>query len=231
MVDAKSVGAVKEYTFEKVTSAASITAKFKKIEEKPDEHTKPTEPANPPKWHNPFTDVNENDWFYEAVKYVTENGLMNGTDNTIFAPNMNVTRAMFVTVLYRAEKQPNAGISSFADIESGVYYEKAVAWAAANGIVKGISETKFAPSDTISREQMAAIIHRYAAFKDFDTAISEATSYADSSNISDYAKESVAFCSENGIMSGKGSNTFAPQEYATRAEVATVLERVLKILQ
>lgn len=228
LVNGKSVGAVKEYTFDKVTASSEITAKFKKIVENP---ATSTEQPDPEKWENPFADVNEKDWFYEAVKYVNENGLMNGTDETTFAPDIEVTRAMFVTVLYRAEKQPNEGVSLFTDIESGSYYEKAVAWAAATGIVKGVSETKFAPGGMITREQMAAIIQRYAIFRGLDTTVSKTTSYADDANISDYAKEAVAFCTEHGIMSGKDSNSFDPLGHATRAEVASVLERVLKILQ
>jgi len=156
-----------------------------------------------------------------------------GIGSTTFAPNINVTRAMFVTILYRMENEPNVDISiiPFTEVESGSYYEKAVAWTNENGIIKGVSETEFAPNDTITREQMAAIIYRYAIFKGLDISTVNDTSYADSADISDYAKEAVAFCTENGIMNGVGSGQFAPKSFATRANIAAVIERVMKILK
>ena len=93
---------------------------------------------------NPFADIHKNDWFYDSVKYAYENGLMKGISNTEFAPDSDVTRAMFVTVIYRMENEPQADRCDFTDVASGSYYEKAVAWANANGIVSGISEKRFA---------------------------------------------------------------------------------------
>lgn len=226
LVDGKSVGAVNKYTFSKVIESVKITAKFRKTEENPVE---PAEANTQEKWKNPFVDVNEKNWFYEAVRYVNENGLMNGTDKTTFGPDIEVTRAMFVTVLFRAEKQPNAGVSSFIDIERGAYYEKAIAWATESGIVKGISKTQFAPSDTITREQMAAIIQRYAIYKGLDAVVSKTTSYVDKANISDYAKEAIAFCTVHEIMLGKNDNHLDPQGTATRAEVSAVLRRFTQL--
>ena len=222
IVNGKSVGKVLEYTFHQITSTSTITAIFQKIIDEPNDT-----------WKNPFTDVAENSWYYKAVKFVNEAGLMMGIGSTTFAPNINVTRAMFVTILYRMENEPNVDISiiPFTEVESGSYYEKAVAWTNENGIIKGVSETEFAPNDTITREQMAAIIYRYAIFKGLDISTVNDTSYADSADISDYAKEAVAFCTENGIMNGVGSGQFAPKSFATRAEITAVIERVMKILK
>ena len=231
LVNSKSVGAVKKYTFNSVTADASITAKFKKIEETPDAPSEPAESDIPEEWANPFTDTDENDWFYESVKYVNENGLMNGIDERAFAPDIEVTRAMFVTILYRAENQPDSAPSLFTDVQSGAYYEKAVAWAAENDIVNGVSDTEFVPDAIITREQMAVIIQRYAVYTGLDRTENKSLSFADSENISDYAKDAVAFCAEHGFMSGKSNNLFAPGDSATRAEVATVLTSFLKILQ
>lgn len=182
-------------------------------------------------WNNPFADVKSSDWFYDAVRFINELGIMGGIGGTTFAPHMDITRAMFVTVLYRAEGEPEADKSNFTDVETGSYYEKAVAWAEANGIVNGISATRFAPNATITREQMAAIIQRYAAYKGMDVTAAKAVSYADSASISGYSKEAVMFCTEQCIMSGKSSNKFDPKAHATRAEVAVVLQRVLTMLQ
>ena len=107
---------------------------------------------------NPFTDVKYDDWFYDSVKYAYENDLMKGISDTEFAPSSDITRAMFVTVIYRMEKEPQTESCVFTDVERGSYYEKAVAWANANGIVSGISQECFAPNEPITREQMAAMM-------------------------------------------------------------------------
>ncbi|MDP4117802.1 MAG: MBG domain-containing protein [Bacillota bacterium] len=217
LVNGESIGKVNEYTFEKITSAGTITAKFKKIE--------------PSEWKNPFSDVNENDWFYEAVKFVNEKGFMLGTTSSAFEPNGDVTRAMFVTVLYRIENEPNANTSLFNDLENGAYYEKAVSWASENGIVKGISETQFAPKENITREQMVAIIYRYAKYKGYDISVSGKTDYTDNASISDYAKGAVVWASNNGIITGDADGSFAPQDNSTRAQAAMVFMRIIENLK
>lgn len=155
---------------------------------------------------------------------------MNGLSNTTFAPGNNITRAMFVTVLYRIEKEPSSAENTFEDIESGSYYEKAVGWANANGIINGVSDTAFAPNANITREQIAAIMFRYAKYK--GTAPTGAWAirldYADTEDISDWAAEAVMFCKLKGIMQGKDGNLFAPKANATRAETAAILERYLQ---
>ena len=177
-------------------------------------------------WINPFTDVKKNDWFYDSVKYVYENNLMNGVSETEFAPDSNVTRAMFVTVIYRMEGQPQAGNTEFIDVESGSYCEKAVAWANANGIVSGISKELFTPDEPITREQMAAIIYRYAIFKGYDITSNGNTEYTDNGNISDYAKNAVNWAAEKLIMTGNANGSFAPKDNTTRAQAAAVFTRM-----
>ena len=182
-------------------------------------------------WKNPFTDVKENEWFYDSVKYAYENDLMKGISNTEFAPDSEVTRAMFVTVIYRMENEPQTEKCAFTDVESGSYYENAVAWANENGIVSGISEECFAPNEPITREQMAAIIYRYAAFKGYDITTSSNTSYTDNDDISDYAKDAVIWAAEKSVMTGNTDGSFAPKANTTRAQVASVFMRMVENLK
>lgn len=217
-----------EYDFaSRVTKSMTLYAKWTENAVMPTPTPTPTEPGA---WKNPFTDVHESDWFYSSVKYANENGLMKGTTDTLFAPDEDITRAMFVTVLYRIEKEPQAAAVGFSDIESGSYYENAVAWAAENGIVKGISDTEFAPNAHITREQMAAIAFRYAQFKGHDTAISGELSYTDNSSVSDWAKDAVIWAAEKEIMSGNTDGSFAPAANTTRAQAAAVFIRILEKL-
>lgn len=206
----------KKYDFAaKVTRSFTLYAKWT-------EDTK--KPANTDKALTSFTDVEAGSWYEEAVSYAAENNLFKGVSETEFVPGGSMTRAMLVTVLYRLENEPDAGTSSFADVESGSYYEKAVAWAGENGIVKGISDTEFAPDANVTREQIAAIIYRYADFKGIEAAHGEQskTVYDDNDKISDWAADAAAFCSAAGIMIGNDKNEFNPQGFATRAEVAKI---------
>lgn len=140
---------------------------------------KSDEPADKPvvqSWINPFSDVKKEDWFYDYVQYVSQNGLMNGTATSLFSPNEKLTRAMFVTVLYRSENEPKISMQNeFSDVQSGEYYEKAVVWAKENGIVNGYSETEFAPHNNITREQIATMVYRYAQYKNVDMSVGENT--------------------------------------------------------
>ena len=165
------------------------------------------------------------------MKYTYENGLMKGVADTEFGPDSAVTRAMFVTVIYRMEKEPQTKDCSFTDTESGSYYEKAVAWANENGIVSGISEDSFAPNEPITREQMAAIIFRYAAFKGYDITANGSTDYTDNGNISEYAKDAVIWAAENSVMTGNPDGNFAPKENTTRAQAAAVFMRIIENLK
>lgn len=175
----------------------------------------------------PFGDVKSADWFYNDVKYVYEKGMMAGTAADVFAPNTTTTRAMIVTILYRLEGSPAVtGTSSFVDVPAGQWYTDAVNWAAANQIVKGTSATTFAPNDSITREQMAAILYRYAQYKGYDvTKKADLSGYSDNSQISAYAKDALAWANAAKLINGVTNTTLAPQGNATRAQVSAILHR------
>lgn len=181
---------------------------------------------------NTFEDVNDDDWYYENVMYVTQNGFFNGLTDTTFAPNTNITRAMFVTVLYRAENEPKvSGETTFEDVDTTAYYAKAVVWGQQNGIIKGYSETEFAPDENITREEIATIMHRYAQYKGYDVSVGENTnilSYDDFNSISEYAIASVQYAAGSGLMKGKTESTFNPKDNVTRAETASILHRFIE---
>ncbi|MGO5029838.1 S-layer homology domain-containing protein [Candidatus Agathobaculum pullicola] len=174
----------------------------------------------------PFGDVASSAWYAEAVRYVYENGMMNGISANSFGPNATTNRAMIVTILHRLENTPAAASSSFTDVVAGSYYADAVNWAAANGIVNGVSETSFAPNTAVTREQMAAILYRYAQYKGYSvTASNSLTDYADASQISSYAIAAMQWANAEGLITGVTSTTLNPAGNATRAEVATILMR------
>ena len=175
----------------------------------------------------PFTDVTEGDWFYDAVRYAYETGLMDGVGDSLFAPNSETTRAQLVTILYRLEGEPEvSGTSGFTDVEAGTWYTDAVAWAAANGIVNGVSETEFAPGKDITREQLATILFRYAEAKGYDvSARADLSAYPDADQIQSYAAESVAWAVAEGLIQGFEDNTLRPAGNATRAQIAPILMR------
>ncbi len=174
----------------------------------------------------PFQDVKPGDWFYEAVEYVYEKGMMNGVTNTKFGPEATTTRGMIVTILYRLEGEPVAERSAFADVKADIYYALPIGWASANGIVKGHSAEKFGPEDEITREQMAAILYRYAQYKGYDvSAAADLSSFADAGQISSYAKTPLAWANAVGLVNGVGNHRIAPLHDATRAQVAAILMR------
>lgn len=182
-----------------------------------------------------FSDVKEADWFFADVAYVYEKGLMKGTAETpemLFSPNLFTNRAMFVTVLYRMEGEPKAGTSAFTDVEAGSYYEKAVAWAAANGIVNGMSPTEFGPMNNITREQTAKIIANYATYKKakIPAKATNITTFNDYSNISSWAVDSLQICADMNIIRGRSDNTIDPQGNTTRAETAAILKRLVEYM-
>mgnify|MGYP000794982012 FL=1 len=175
----------------------------------------------------PFTDVKTGDWFYEAVQYVYDKGMMTGVSADRFAPASTTTRGMIVTILYRLENEPAvSGGSAFTDVENGAWYADAVAWAAANDIVNGTSATTFAPNSPITREQMAAILYRYAAYKGYDVSQkADLSGYTDAASISGYAKDALAWANAQKLITGVTDTTLNPQGSATRAQVATILMR------
>ena len=181
---------------------------------------------NPGVVEMPFTDVKSGDWFYDSVGYVYGEGLMNGTSPTAFSPNQTTTRAMIVTILYRYEGSPAAGAATFRDVPAGQYYTAPVAWAAANGVVNGYSATQFGPNDTITREQMAAILYRYAQYKGYDVSgRADLSAYSDGNRVSSYARDAMAWANPAKLINGVDERTLDPAGSATRAQVATILAR------
>lgn len=174
-----------------------------------------------------FSDVTEADWFYDSVAYVFQNGLMTGTSETTFSPNLTTNRAMLVTILYRLEGSPEApSWSPFGDVPAGEYYAAPVAWAAWHGIVTGKTTTSFAPQDPVTREQMAAILYRYAGYKGYDRSRQgNLSQFADQDQIQDYARAALSWANGEGLITGKGAGILDPQGPATRAQVAAILQR------
>ena len=179
-----------------------------------------------------FSDVKKDDWYYGSICYAEQNRLLSGVSDTEFAPNEPLTRAELITALYRADGQSgfDMSVAPFTDVESGSECESAVIWAQQNGIVKGVSETEFAPDENITREQAAVIIYRYAKLKNIvpEIEFTIRLDYADSEHISDYACEAVAYCTIAEIMQGCENNIFAPKASLTRAEAAAILQRLFK---
>ena len=174
----------------------------------------------------PFADVQSSDWYYDSVRYVYDAGMMNGTEANMFSPDLNTTRAMIVTMLHRLENEPSVNSDSrFEDVLDGQYYSDAVAWAVQNDIVEGYSEAEFGPNDAVTREQLVAILYRYAVSCEYDvSATIELSGYEDADIVSDYAKVAMQWAVGTGIIKGI-ENTLAPQENATCAQVATMLMR------
>lgn len=152
---------------------------------------------------------------------------MQGVSATTFAPDQSTTRAMVVTILYRLAGEPGAPRNiAFADVAPGLWYTDAISWAAANGIVEGYSQDAFGPEDLVTREQLAAILYRYAAYKGADVSgRADLTGYADASAVSDWAREGVSWAVQAGLIQGRSATTLVPAGTSTRAELAAVLSR------
>lgn len=210
--------------------------------EEPDEPDRPIQPGKPSKpsdedkpeeLDEPFADVDELDWFYDAVVYVYNEGMMDGISATQFAPNSNLTRGMVVTMLYRLEDEPRVtGSSGFDDVASGAWYADAVSWAAENGIVNGVSDAEFAPNDNITREQLAAILYRYAEYNDYDVSgRDDLSEFTDRSSISSYALDAMRWAVDEGLITGITNTTIEPQGTATRAQAATMFMRFMSTVK
>ena len=200
------------YTFTMPNGQVTITATFLETEAPVGE---------------PFLDVNEGDWFYDAVAYAYENGLMDGVGGNRFAPNSATTRAQLVTILYRLEGQPAvSGDLPFTDVEAGTWYTNAVGWAAQNGIVNGIGDDTFAPGNDLTREQLVTILYRYAESKGYDVSASaDLAGYPDGEEIQAYAREAMAWAVAENIIQGMEDDTLKPAGNASRAQIATILMR------
>ena len=180
-------------------------------------------PATP--WVNPYTDVKESAWYYDSVSFATNRGLFNGTSATTFGPNDEMTRAMFVTVLYRLDGSPAIdGGTHFTDIFVDAYYYDAVKWANANGIVYGTDADKFSPDASVTREQMVTFLYRYANYKGVDTGYEASlAAFTDANSVSDYALHAMAWSVGADVIHGS-DGMLLPSGTATRAEVATMLK-------
>lgn len=205
-----------KYVFTMPASAVTVTGSFKA--------------ETPAPVALPFTDVKSGNWFYDAVKYAYEQGLMTGTSATTFAPNGTMNRAMIVTVLYRLEKSPAVtGASKFTDVPAGQWYSDAVAWAAANKIVNGYDETTFGPMNAVTREQMAAILFRYEQVKGLENVTLEENlnRFPDQNKISAYAIPALQWAVGQKIINGNADGTLDPTGTATRAQVAQIFTNLL----
>ena len=211
--DGKTVEVTKtsdtKYTFQMPGSAVTVKATFA---EKPDESKLP------------FTDVAESAWYYDAVVYVYENGMMTGTnDGTTFSPAMNLTRGMMAQVLYNIEKGTAGTAGTFTDVAAGAWYADAVNWAASKGIVGGYGDGTFGPEDSITREQMAVLLYNYAKYKGYDmTATADLTSFSDDEKVSDWAEYAMQWAVAEKLIQGS-NNALNPLGTASRAEVAQIL--------
>ena len=206
-----------------------------------DQPVGPVTPVNPGKPSTPttpdkptdgfkFTDVSRNDWFYGDVSYVYENGIMDGVSAETFAPNATLTRGMIVTILYRMENKPAVtGASKFTDVDANEWYGAPVAWAAGNGIVTGYSETTFGPNDPVTREQLAAILYRYAVYKGMSAVTLEQnpSRFTDTDQISAYAVPAMNWAVGKGLING-ADGKLSPKASATRAQVAAIIHRYLE---
>ena len=214
-IDLKDKGEGK-FTFEMPKGDVEIEVSFAQIEDE-------TVKAN-------FADVAADAWYADAVQYVYENGMMSGTSETTFSPDVTTTRGMIVTILYRLEGSPDLSNENlgypYADVDANAYYADAVYWARQNGIVSGMSAEQFAPNNAITREQMAAILYRYAQFKGYDvSAKADLSVYTDAAQVSTYATDAMAWANGAQLITGTSQATLTPAGNAIRAQVATILMR------
>ncbi len=178
-------------------------------------------PPGPGTWTNPFTDVKEGDWYYNAVKYANENGLMDGTSATKFSPRVNLTRAQFAQILYNAEGNPDVTwTDKFSDVKEGAWYAKAVIWAAENNVLAGYANGTARPNSIVTREDLVSLLWRYAG-KPAPTGTT--LDFSDASKVSSYAKDALLWAVENKIISGRANGELDPKGNAQRAEAAQML--------
>lgn len=202
-----------QYSFKMPNGRVSIDAEFKPIS------------IDVP-WNNPFSDVSIRDWYYDAVKFVNQNGLMNGIGNSLFAPNTQLSRAMLAEILYNKEGRPTViSGSTFEDVQPGLWYADAVAWASGKGVAAGYGNGLFGPDDDITREQIAVILYRYAGTP---TPPNLLLDFSDADKVSAWAQDAVHWAVSQGILSGKGDGILDPTGKATRAEVAQMLKNCLE---
>lgn len=174
-----------------------------------------------------FSDVKETDWFFQSVQYVCAHGIMNGSGGNSFAPQDKTTRGMIVTMLYRYDGSPAVSAQCpFQDVAADKYYRKAIIWAVENQIVGGLGGDRFGPDEPVTREQLAAILYRYANYKGYDTQRSvELAKFADRNDVGSYAVNAVKWAVADGLLSGVSATELQPKGFAIRAQVAAILMR------
>ena len=212
-VDGESVGAVSRYTFESVRGDHTISVTFRQI------GTEPEEPETPAL---PFTDVAEGAWYYDAVAYCYENGIMDGTSGTTFAPGMLLNRAMAAQVLYNLANGAVTTSAGFPDVAASAWYADAVNWAAAQGYVTGYDNCSFGPEDSLTREQLSVILYRYAGSPEPTGTLD---GFVDTASASDYAVDALRWAVGEGLLTGKDGGRLDPAGTASRAELAQILAR------
>lgn len=225
LVNGREVTVSTRLTGLKATDTVVVTfEREEEPEETPEENPKPV---------HTFTDVGPDDWYAEAVNYAVSNGLFLGISETEFGPNVSMSRAMLVTVLHRMAGAPNAGTANFADVPADAWYTQAVAWAAANRIVQGVSDSRFAPNVPVTREQMATILYRYANHAGVagDGGSGSLDGFRDASAVSGYAVQAMGWAVDRGLISGVGDQRLSPGGSATRAQVAAILQRFAENIQ
>ena len=200
-----------KYTFTMPAGRVTVEASFAKIAPEP----------------LPFGDVDDGDWFADAVRFVYANGMMNGVSETDFAPHAATSRSMIVTILYRMEGEPVVDYAmDFTDVASDAYYTEAVRWAASKGIVGGYGNGLFGANDDVTREQLAAILYRYAAYQGYDVSQrADLSGFGDAESISGYAQEALSWAHAQGLVLGFEDGSLRPQGTASRAQIAAVLMR------
>ena len=178
----------------------------------------------------PFIDVNPNSWYYSAIEFVYNKGIMNGVTASSFSPDGTITRGMIVTMLWRMAGEPSAVAAGFADVAADSYYAKAIAWAAKNGIIEGYSASSFGPNDAITREQLATVLYRYAKYLGYTTTGSSLSGYYDASRVSSWAKDAMGWAVKNGVVTGLSSTWLNPNGTASRAEAAQMFMNFYEFL-
>lgn len=178
----------------------------------------------------PFIDVNPNSWYYSAIEFVYNKGIMNGVTASSFNPDGTITRGMIVTMLWRMAGEPSAVSAGFADVAADSYYAKAIAWAAKNGIIEGYSASSFGPNDAITREQLATVLYRYAKYLGYTTTGSSLSGYYDASRVSSWAKDAMGWAVKNGVVTGLSSTWLNPNGTASRAEAAQMFMNFYEFL-
>lgn len=202
-----------QFTFTMSGSAVLVRAEFVPI---------------PDTWANPYTDVSKDIWYYDAVKYVTMNNLMDGCGDGVFAPNEPASRGMIAAILYRLEGRPavSGASAAFNDVADGAWYADAVAWAAANGIMSGYDNGSFGTNDPITRQDLAVTLFRYASCKGYDvTASADLSGYADASAVRGYAGEAMRWANAVGLITGTDAAHLSPADTAARSQIAAILMR------